>query len=108
MFSLLRVAMVMVSLHVNRILTKTEIIRVLQNKTTLAKQAAAGRLLEPGVRAQPSQFNQFLLQETETNSLKRQRWQGHVSTVFPDQPGQKCGAVSKQQKKNKMKEQARR
>lgn len=72
---------------------------VLQNKTKLAKQAAAGRLLEPGIRAQPSQFSQFLLQGTETNSLKRQRWKGHVSTVFPDQPGQKCGAVSKQQKK---------
>lgn len=60
-------------------------------------------MLEPGIRARPSQFSQFLLQGTETNSLKRQRWKGHVSTVFPDQPGQKCGAVSKQQKKNKMK-----
>lgn len=67
------------------------------------KQAAAGRLLEPGIRARPSQFSQFLLQGTETNSLKRQRWKGYLSTVFPDQPGQKCGAVSKQQKKNKMK-----
>lgn len=81
---------------------------VLQNKTKLAKQAAAGKLLEPGIRTQPSQFSQFLLQGTETNSLKKQRWKGHVSTVFPDQPGQQCKAVSKQQKKNKMKEQERR